>query len=98
MYDVKYSYQNRSDICIMKNSVSGYLFKIYYHEYSKICISLWVTPLGPASLGNYLKVCAIVLLVLWPLKGGNWESLSLRAIASRADRGELSCMSYFICM
>ena len=29
----------------------------------------------------------------WPLeggKGGNWGSLSLRAIAPRADRGELS--------
>ena len=51
---------------------------------------LWVIPLGPASLGNHWKVCAIVLFVLWPLDGGNWGSLSLTAIESRADRGKLA--------
>ena len=43
--------------------------------------------------GKLLESVCYCTLVLWPLEGGNWESLSLRAIAPRADRGELSCMS-----
>ena len=46
----------------------------------------------PGKLLEPLESGAIVL-VQWPLeggKGGNWGSLSLRAIAPRADRGELS--------
>ena len=43
--------------------------------------------------GKPLKGVSCFTFVLRPLEGGNWDSFSLRAIAPRADRGELSCMS-----
>ena len=40
--------------------------------------------------GKLLESVCYRTLVLWPLESGNWGSLSLRAIAPRADRGKLS--------
>ena len=40
--------------------------------------------------GKQLESVCYRTFVLWPLESGNWGSLSLRAIAPRADRGELS--------
>ena len=40
--------------------------------------------------GKLLESVCYRTFVLWPLESGNWGSLSLRAIAPRADRGKLS--------
>ena len=40
--------------------------------------------------GKPLESVCYRTFVLWPLESGNWGSLRLRAIAPRADRGELS--------
>ena len=40
--------------------------------------------------GKLLKSVRYRTFVLWPLESGNWGSLSLRAIAPRDDREELS--------
>ena len=40
--------------------------------------------------GKLLESVCYRTFVLWPLESGNWGSLSSRAIAPRADRGELS--------
>ena len=46
--------------------------------------------------GKTLKGVSCCTFVLRPLEGVNWDSFSLKAIAPRADRGELSCMSVLL--
>ena len=46
--------------------------------------------------GKLLESVRYRTFVLWPLESGNWGSLSLRAIAPRDDRGELSWSGAFL--